>query len=196
MAGIRRKLVAVGDAGCGKTSLLLAFSQGALPKVAVPPLLDPQLVNAPLSGGQIQLFLWDTSDREEFRSLRSAFYFDCDVVLVCFSIDSPESLDNVVKKWAPEVRNSFGDGPTILVGCKKDLRCDAKTKAVDGPRTLQKRVDSKQARKVGRKIGAKKYIECSAVTHEGVQEIFEKATQAVSYTRSSHDHRGGKCSIL
>jgi GTPase SAR1 family protein len=76
MAGIRRKLVAVGDAGCGKTSLLLAFSQGALPKVAVLPLLDPQLVNAPISGGHIQLFLWDPSEREEFRSMRDAFCFD------------------------------------------------------------------------------------------------------------------------
>jgi small GTP-binding protein len=159
--------------------------------------LDPQLVNAPISGGHIQLFLWDTSDREEFRSMRDAFYFDGDVVLICFSIDSLESLDNVSKKWAPEVRRFFGGGPIILVGCKKDLRCDAKTKAIDGlSRNLLRSVDSKQAAKVCRKIGAKEYHECSAVTLEGVQEVFDAATQAVSYIRSRHGHRGGKCSIL
>jgi hypothetical protein len=38
----------------------------------------------------------------------------------------------MLKRWAPEVWQFFGDGPAILVGCKKDLRCDAKAKAVDG----------------------------------------------------------------
>jgi hypothetical protein len=53
---------------------------------------------------------------------------------------------------------------------------------------LPRSVSSRQAAKVCRMIGAKGYYECSAVTLEGVQEVFETATQAVSYFRARHSH--------
>lgn len=43
---------------------------------------------------------------------------------MCFSIDSPDSLDNIPEKWTPEVRHFCPNVPIILVGNKKDLRND------------------------------------------------------------------------
>ena len=44
---------------------------------------------------------------------------------MCFSIDMPDSLDNIAEKWSPEVRHFCPNVPVILVGNKKDLRGDA-----------------------------------------------------------------------
>ena len=45
--------------------------------------------------------------------------------IICFSIVSPDSLENVETKWRPEL-DHFGENvPKILVGCKEDLRHDS-----------------------------------------------------------------------
>ena len=50
-----------------------------------------------------------------------------------------------------------------------------------------------QAEDVRKKIGAQKYLECSAKTNEGVREVFEHATRAALLTRKKEKK---KCSIL
>ena len=40
---------------------------------------------------------------EKYKSLRKLTYSNTDVVLMCFSIDSPDSLENIEKRWMPEV---------------------------------------------------------------------------------------------
>lgn len=51
-----------------------------------------------------------------------------------------------------------------------------------------------QAEDVRKKIGAQKYLECSAKTNEGVREVFEHATRAALLTRKSKKSK--KCTIL
>ena len=44
--------------------------------------------------------------------------------LVCFSIDTRKTFDNVKACWVPEVRHHNPRTPVILVGTKKDMRDD------------------------------------------------------------------------
>merc|ERR1712241_1456325 len=53
-------------------------------------------------------------------------------ILMCFSIDSPDSLENIPEKWTPEVKHFCPNVPIILVGNKKDLRNDPNTIKVLG----------------------------------------------------------------
>lgn len=53
----------------------------------------------------MELALWDTAGQEEYDMLRLFSYSDAHVALVCFSIDNPDSLSNIVKTWMPEVKN-------------------------------------------------------------------------------------------
>ena len=48
--------------------------------------------------------------------LRPLSYTDTDVILMCFSIDSPDSLDNILEKWSPEVAQYCPEIPVLLVG--------------------------------------------------------------------------------
>ncbi|CAL8280778.1 unnamed protein product [Boreogadus saida] len=56
--------------------------------------------------------------------VRPLAYPDTDVILMCFSIDSTDSLENIPEKWTPELKHFCPNVPIILVGNKKDLRND------------------------------------------------------------------------
>ena len=56
--------------------------------------------------------------------LRPLSYPDTDVILMCFSIDSPDSLENIPEKWVPEVKQFCPNVPIVLVGTKLDLRTE------------------------------------------------------------------------
>lgn len=49
-------------------------------------------------GRHIELALWDSSGNESYDRLRPLGYPDTHVILICFAIDSPDSLDNVLEK--------------------------------------------------------------------------------------------------
>ena len=71
---------------------------------------------------KVELALWDTAGQEDYDRLRPLSYPDTDVILMCFSIDSPDSLQNIPEKWVPEVKHFCPNVPIVLVGNKKDLR--------------------------------------------------------------------------
>ncbi|KAG4099850.1 Rho GTPase [Neocallimastix lanati (nom. inval.)] len=125
MAGISRKLIIVGDDACGKTCLLIAFSKGIFPEVYVPTVFENFVADVEVDGHHVELALWDTADQEDYDRNRLLSYPDSHVILICFSVDSPDSLNNVEEKWKYEV-SFFCPSylPIILVGCKKDLRND------------------------------------------------------------------------
>jgi hypothetical protein len=68
---------------------------------------------------KVELTLWDTAGQEDYDRLRPLSYPDTDVILMCFSVDSPDSLENIPEKWTPEVKHFCPNVPIILVGNKK-----------------------------------------------------------------------------
>merc|ERR1712035_302253 len=92
--------------------------------------------------------------------LRPLSYPQTDVFLVCFSIISRTSFDNLESKWLPEIRHHCPNVPVVLVGTKSDLR--------DDPYSLE----------TCKKFGASGYVECSALTHENINEVFNEALRA------------------
>ena len=141
---------------------------------------------------QVELALWDTAGQEDYDRLRPLSYPDTDVILMCFSIDSPDSLENIPEKWTPEVRHFCPNVPIILVGNKKDLRNDENTKR-ELMKMKQEPVRPEEGRAMAEKINAYSYLECSAKTKEGVREVFETATRAALQTKKK---KKGGCIVL
>lgn len=95
----------------------------------------------------MELALWDTAGQEDYDRLRLLSYPDTDVIVMCFSIDLPDSLENIQDKWIPEVTHFCPNVPIILVGNKRDLRHDPDTIKASAP--IQANIDieaTKQAR--------------------------------------------------
>jgi len=195
MAEIRRKLVIVGDGACGKTCLLIVFSKGTFPEVYVPTVFENYVADVEVDGKHVELALWDTAGQEDYDRLRPLSYPDSHVILICFAIDSPDSLDNVQEKWISEVLHFCQNLPIILVGCKKDLRHDPKTIS-ELAKTSQKPVTEAEGMAIQKIIRAEKYLECSAKTNEGVREVFEHATRYALLSRKTSKQHKTRCSIL
>ena len=188
---IKKKLVIVGDGACGKTCLLNVFACGEFPGEYVPTTYGNWVARVELdTTNVVELVLWDTAGQEEYDRLRPLVYPDTDVILICFSIDNPDSLENVPEKWTPEVRQYCPNVPIILVGNKTDLRNDDETKQ-ELANMKQEPVKAEDGRCMAERIHAFAYLECSAKTKEGVREVFETATRAaLQVTKKS------KCLIL
>lgn len=58
-----------------------------------------------VDGKPISLGLWDTAGQEDYDRLRPLSYPQTDVFLICFSIVSPPSFDNVKAKVASQVNH-------------------------------------------------------------------------------------------
>jgi Ras family len=52
----------------------------------------------PPTGKAVELALWDTAGQEEYDRLRPLSYPETDLLFVCFAIDCPNSLENVMDK--------------------------------------------------------------------------------------------------
>ncbi|KAI4888971.1 hypothetical protein NFI96_014932 [Prochilodus magdalenae] len=193
MAAIRKKLVIVGDRMCGKTCLLIVFSKDQFPEVYVPTVFENYIADIEVDGKQVELALWDTAGQEDYDRLRPLSYPDTDVILMCFSIDSPDSLENIPEKWTPEVKHFCPNVPIILVGNKKDLRNDEHTRR-ELAKMKQEPVKPEEGRDMANRISAFGYLECSAKTKEGVREVFEMATRAALQVRKRKKRSG--CLLL
>ncbi|CAK7265995.1 RHO4 protein [Sporothrix epigloea] len=174
-----KKIVVVGDGGCGKTCLLISYSQGYFPEKYVPTVFENYITypTHPPSGKTVELALWDTAGQEEYDRLRPLSYPETDLIFVCFAIDCPNSLENVMDKWYPEVLHFCPYTPLILVGLKSDLRF--KKTCIDMLKTQGLTpVTTEQGLAVAKKMSAQ-YMECSSKEMRGVDEIFEQALLTV-----------------
>ncbi|KAI5937403.1 Transforming protein RhoA [Manis javanica] len=163
------------------------------PEVYVPTVFENYVADIEVDGKQVELALWDTAGQEDYDRLRPLSYPDTDVILMCFSIDSPDSLENIPEKWTPEVKHFCPNVPIILVGNKKDLRNDEHTRR-ELAKMKQEPVKPEEGRDMANRIGAFGYMECSAKTKDGVREVFEMATRAALQARRGKKKSG--CLVL
>lgn len=170
------------------------FTLGYFPTHYVPTVFENYVTDCRVDGRSVQLALWDTAGQEDYERLRPLAYSKAHVILIGFSVDSPDSLDNVQHKWVEEARERCPTVPIILVGLKKDLREDPM--AIEEMRKRsQKFVQSKEGQDIANMVGARKYLECSSLTGEGVDDVFEAATRAALLTFEKKEG-GGCCTIL
>lgn len=120
-------------------------------------------------------------------------YPQTDVFLVCFSVTSPASFENVKEKWLPEVRHHCPGVPCLIVGTQVDLREDPT--AIDKlARQRLRPVTMENGDRLARECGAIKYVECSALTQKGLKNVFDEAIVAALEPPVVKKHK--KCVIL
>ncbi|KAJ6144708.1 hypothetical protein N7470_008603 [Penicillium chermesinum] len=151
-----KKFVVVGDGGCGKTCLLISYSQGYFPEKYVPTVFENYITQTVhrSSGKTVELALWDTGARR----IRPF---------------APVVLPRNRPSWYPEVLHFCPTTPIILVGLKSDLR--SKRTCIELLKTQGLTpITPEQGNAVAQRMGAT-YVECSSKEMRGVDDVFAKA---------------------
>ena len=131
----------------------------------------------------INICLWDTAGQEDFDKLRPLSYPQTDIFMICFSLISPISFENVRNKWVPELQLHMPGTKYILVGTKLDMRNDPKYNSIS----------YEQGYELSKEINADKYIECSSLTTKNIKHVFEEvirchlnSSKNINNTKSTH----------
>lgn len=181
------KCVVCGDGAVGKTCMLISYTTNSFPENYIPTVFDNYSANVMVDSRQINIGLWDTAGQEDYDRLRPLSYPSTDVFLICFSVDTVESFENVRNKWYPEIQHHAPGVPFILVGTKLDVRVEGKS---------GESVTKAQGEALKEELKAYKYLECSARTQEGLKQVFDEAIRCVLINQSTSGKQKKKCLIL
>ncbi|TQB72135.1 Rho GTPase [Monascus purpureus] len=107
----------------------------------------------------MELSLWDTAGQEEFDRLRALSYEDTHVIMLCFSIDSRDSFENVSTKWISEINDNCPGVKVVLTALKCDLRKDEDENENPNAITFE------QGLAKAKEIGAVKYLVTDCPRH-------------------------------
>lgn len=185
------KCVIVGDSGVGKTYLIFTYINKIFPKEYIPGFYETYSTEVNVDSQTVTLNLWHTAGSEKYDHVRPLHYPQVNVIIICFSIDSPTSYENVKRKWHPEIKHHCPNVPILLLGTKSDLRDDQevleKLRAQN-----QTTVTQEQGTRMARQIKAVKYLECASINQDGLDEVFDEAVRAFL----SHSTTTKPCALL
>ncbi|XP_063394134.1 ras-like GTP-binding protein RhoL [Cydia fagiglandana] len=163
----RLKITVVGDGMVGKTCLLYVYTKNEFPEEYVPTVFDNYVDRKVVDGEEVEMALWDTAGQEDYERLRPLSYSNTHCFLVCYSVSSRSSYENVIHKWYPELKHFSEAVPIVLVATKIDLR--GTDKAV---------ITTQEGKKLKKKIRAAQLVECSALERLNMDLVFEEAVRA------------------
>jgi small GTP-binding protein len=167
---------------------LLTYAKNEFPNKYEPTIFDNYTLDLSVGEKSKRFNLFDTAGQEDFEQLRKFSYPNTDVFIVCYSIDSMNSFENVETIWIPEILKFCQNAPFILVATKSDLREDQK-KLEEMQRRNEVIVEHKDGLRLAKKTRAANYVECSALKKHNIKEVFDAAiAAAVEHDKSSKSH--------
>jgi Rho family protein len=125
--------------------------------------------------------------------------------MLCFSVDSKDSLENVESKWVGEIADNCQGVKLVLVALKCDLRensdnaeaeADGDGEGGEGANREKEMINYNQGLEVARRIGALRYLECSAMRNRGVNEAFTEAARVALSVKGVGGKDDSKCIVM
>lgn len=157
------KVCLAGDTGVGKTSIVKHFLgdptgyKFARPTIAVE--ANPSVQIQSSEGKLVNLSIWDTAGQEEFRNLVPLYFRNASVCIVVASYDKYDSFQSV-GDWQDIIFQTCTTCKLILVANKCDL-------------TPSNGITEDFISDKGRSIAALEVFKTSAVTGEGIKDLFQ-----------------------
>lgn len=166
------KLVLLGEAAVGKSSLVLRFVSNDFQENKEPTIGAAFLTQKCQVGDRtIKYEIWDTAGQERFAALAPMYYRNAQAALVVYDITKPASLIKA-RHWVRELHEQAPPNITIaLVGNKFDLAADDEADDAAGASSNLRQVLIEEGRAFADEEGLIFY-ETSAKTSHNVNELF------------------------
>ncbi|MFX1317843.1 MAG: Rab family GTPase [Promethearchaeota archaeon] len=117
----RAKIVIVGDAAVGKTSLIVRYVKGIFnPSYIITLGVNFFVQDINVGNNKLRFTLWDTAGQERFGPVRQKYYLGARGAVLVFDLTNLESFERL-NFWINEVKQACGDIPMVFVGNKADL---------------------------------------------------------------------------
>ncbi len=160
------KVVTVGSASVGKTSLIIRYSTGAFREHYSPTLGTGFAYKKMRIGDNIvNLQIWDLGSQDFLERVRGNYYSGTQGVIIMYDVTSWESL-NDVPEWKKEVDRNVDEYKALLVGNKTDL-------------VVERVVSEEEGMNMAEKLGMD-YIETSVRLDKNVNQAFAMIGKSIS----------------
>ncbi|CAL1293381.1 unnamed protein product [Larinioides sclopetarius] len=174
----QRKLLLLGDSGCGKTRLIqTVFSKNppdAVTHTEFVTIYHHKIRNA-------TVLICDVRGNETVAPYRWQCYAGASVVFFCYAIDDPRSFKNLQEIWIPEFMEHCGDDATFfLVGNKGDLKFCPKVLSRLSRLGLHPVLRFQAVRLIKKHRSIKRFYESSVLNAESVDAVFNAAFGCMS----------------
>lgn len=196
----RIKVVVLGDSGVGKTCLLLRLGSRPFSKDSPPQLAEILTPAFNYDDALFRLELQDTHAQEEHDESRWLSLVGANVLVLCFSADSPSSFDHVRTKWLVEANEHCPGVPVVIVCTKLDNRFDKD--ACDAVTSQYGRgcIATDEGMDLAQSLGVAKYLECSALTSQGTHPMCFQLVQTYlaspSGDSAASKKKKGNCAVM
>ncbi|KAG2346173.1 ras-domain-containing protein [Suillus weaverae] len=165
------KLLLIGNASVGKSSLLLRFSDEQwLPEDEATATIgvDFRVHKMEVNGRKVKLSIWDTAGQERFRTITSSYYRGAQGIILVYDVANHETFE-ALPKWFSEIDTYVSiTVPKIIVGNKVDKE-NSRQVSTDEGSTFASRQNAL-------------FVEASAKTAIGVREVFEELVARILET--------------
>ena len=116
----RHKIIFVGDAGVGKTTIISRIMDNPFSEVYEPSIgVDFMSKNIKYRGQSVKLQMWDTAGQEKYKGLIPSYVRNSSIVFLVYDISVKTSFDNI-PKWINFIR-TIENTTLVLCGNKIDL---------------------------------------------------------------------------
>jgi small GTP-binding protein len=171
---IRGRVVLIGDASVGKTSILSRLISHRFDVHQTTTIgANYQMYVNSVGDVRIEIQIWDTAGQERFRSLGPIYYRNALAAVAVFDVANRQSFDNLTR-WITSFRDVAGPRTIVVVVANKVDLLETRPEAAG--------VTMDQAREFATTNGFRLY-ETSALTGAGVQEVFLDLSQTLAQTR-------------
>jgi len=119
---ILAKIIIIGDAGVGKTCLLLRYCDDNFLTSHLPTIgIDFKMKTVQIDNKTVRMQVWDTAGQERFKTITQTYFKSAHGVVLAYSVNDRDSFNNL-EDWIQQVRKyTAPDVSIVLVGNKSDM---------------------------------------------------------------------------
>ena len=160
---INFKLIIIGDAGVGKSSILKRAVKNIFEESYQATIgFEFLLMHFQVNDLKIKFQIWDTCGQEMYRSLVQGFYHNTSLALLVYDINKKPTFESL-DIWLKDLKqHTEQDLPVFIVGNKNDL---------------DRNVTDEEAKEFKKVNNIVYFAECSAKRGYNVKEIFFEAAK-------------------